>query len=106
MAGCGSDLYEHRGGHHGGHGYVFVLFVRRVSAGIVTREAGRTDRQRRIVDAIRASISERGHPPSVRELGQATGLASTSSFAHQSAASGPASSTMNSASRPAVAVGT
>jgi repressor LexA len=51
--------------------------------GIVTREDGLTDRQRRIVDAIRASISERGYPPSMRELGQAAGLASTSSVAHQ-----------------------
>ncbi|KUL63331.1 hypothetical protein ADL30_03325 [Streptomyces sp. NRRL S-1521] len=77
-----------------------------MSAGIVTREAGLTDRQRRIVDAIRASIRERGYPPSVRELGQAAGLADTSPFAHQIAASGPASSTMNPASWPAVAVGT
>ena len=35
------------------------------------------------VDAIRASISECGYPPSMRELGQAAGLASTSSVAHQ-----------------------
>ncbi|MFF9458631.1 transcriptional repressor LexA [Streptomyces flaveolus] len=51
--------------------------------GIVTREDGLTDRQRRIVDAIRSSIRDRGYPPSMRELGQAAGLASTSSVAHQ-----------------------
>ncbi|MET9779273.1 transcriptional repressor LexA [Streptomyces sp. NPDC006367] len=51
--------------------------------GIVTRENGLTDRQHRIVDAIRSSIRERGYPPSMRELGQAAGLASTSSVAHQ-----------------------
>ncbi|MEV5043694.1 transcriptional repressor LexA [Streptomyces griseoincarnatus] len=51
--------------------------------GIVTREDGLTDRQHRIVDAIRASIQERGYPPSMRELGQAAGLSSTSSVAHQ-----------------------
>lgn len=51
--------------------------------GIVTREDGLTDRQRRIVDAIRFSIRDRGYPPSMRELGQAAGLSSTSSVAHQ-----------------------
>ncbi|WP_030390770.1 transcriptional repressor LexA [Streptomyces sp. NRRL S-241] len=51
--------------------------------GIVTREDGLTDRQHRIVDAIRSSIKDRGYPPSMRELGQAAGLSSTSSVAHQ-----------------------
>ncbi|MEU7073014.1 transcriptional repressor LexA [Streptomyces narbonensis] len=51
--------------------------------GIVTREDGLTDRQHRIVDAIRSSIRDRGYPPSMRELGQAAGLSSTSSVAHQ-----------------------
>ncbi|WP_331747828.1 transcriptional repressor LexA (plasmid) [Streptomyces chartreusis] len=51
--------------------------------GIVMREDGLTDRQRQIVDAIRASIKDRGYPPSMRELGEAAGLASTSSVAHQ-----------------------
>ncbi|MFI6113188.1 transcriptional repressor LexA [Kitasatospora sp. NPDC051164] len=51
--------------------------------GIVTREDGLTDRQHRIVNAIRASIKDRGYPPSMRELGQAAGLSSTSSVAHQ-----------------------
>ncbi|MFE9121324.1 transcriptional repressor LexA [Streptomyces sp. NPDC007172] len=51
--------------------------------GVVTREDGLTDRQRRIVDAIRSSIRDRGYPPSMRELGLAAGLSSTSSVAHQ-----------------------
>ncbi|MEU5137706.1 transcriptional repressor LexA [Streptomyces californicus] len=51
--------------------------------GIVTREDGLTDRQHKIVDAIRSSISVRGYPPSMRELGQAAGLSSTSSVSHQ-----------------------
>ncbi|MFI6689488.1 transcriptional repressor LexA [Streptomyces sp. NPDC050485] len=51
--------------------------------GIVTRTDGLTDRQHRIVDAIRSSIIDRGYPPSMRELGQAVGLASPSSVAHQ-----------------------
>ncbi|MEU7733200.1 transcriptional repressor LexA [Streptomyces sp. SID4928] len=46
-------------------------------------EDGLTDRQRKIVDAVRSSISDRGYPPSMRELGKATGLANTSSVAHQ-----------------------
>lgn len=42
-----------------------------------------TDRQRRILSVIRESVAERGYPPSIREIGQAAGLASSSSVAHQ-----------------------
>lgn len=45
-----------------------------------------TPRQRAIVDMIRTSIEERGYPPSVREIGDAVGLMSPSSVAHQLAA--------------------
>src|SRR5882757_6423868 len=45
--------------------------------------AGLTERQRRILEVIRASVSERGYPPSIREIGDAVGLTSTSSVAHQ-----------------------
>ena len=45
--------------------------------------AGLTDRQRRVLDVIRASVQERGYPPSIREIGDAVGLTSTSSVAHQ-----------------------
>jgi repressor LexA len=38
-----------------------------------------TDRQRAILDIIQSSIDERGYPPSVREIGDAVGLSSTSS---------------------------
>src|SRR5882724_10892342 len=44
---------------------------------------GLTERQRTILDVIRASVSDRGYPPSIREIGDAVGLTSTSSFAHQ-----------------------
>ncbi|EKP93922.1 transcriptional repressor LexA [Thermaerobacter subterraneus] len=37
-----------------------------------------TRRQRQILDYIKASIRERGYPPSVREIGEAVGLKSTS----------------------------
>jgi repressor LexA len=44
---------------------------------------GLTPRQRRILDVIRDSVERRGYPPSVREIGEAVGLASPSSVAHQ-----------------------
>ncbi len=42
-----------------------------------------TDRQLRVLDAIRDWMSEHGYPPSVREIGDAVGLTSTSSVAYQ-----------------------
>ena len=42
-----------------------------------------TERQRTILDVIRNSVSSRGYPPSIREIGDAVGLTSTSSVAHQ-----------------------
>ncbi|GAA1805650.1 transcriptional repressor LexA [Nesterenkonia flava] len=42
-----------------------------------------TDRQRQIVDIIQKSLSERSYPPSMREIGDACGLASLSSVTHQ-----------------------
>ncbi|MFZ2526080.1 MAG: transcriptional repressor LexA [Rhodococcus sp. (in: high G+C Gram-positive bacteria)] len=45
--------------------------------------AGLTDRQRRVLAVIRDSVAERGYPPSIREIGDAVGLNSTSSVAHQ-----------------------
>jgi repressor LexA len=48
-----------------------------------SRETGLTERQRTILDVIRASVTSRGYPPSIREIGDAVGLTSTSSVAHQ-----------------------
>jgi repressor LexA len=45
--------------------------------------SGLTERQRTILDVIRASVTTRGYPPSIREIGDAVGLTSTSSVAHQ-----------------------
>ncbi|MFE9320572.1 transcriptional repressor LexA [Nocardia sp. NPDC052278] len=42
-----------------------------------------TVRQRNVLEVIRTSVSERGYPPSIREIGDAVGLTSTSSVAHQ-----------------------
>jgi repressor LexA len=46
-------------------------------------DTGLTQRQRRILEVIRAAVDRQGYPPSVREIGQAVGLTSTSSVAHQ-----------------------
>jgi repressor LexA len=47
------------------------------------RDSGLTERQRTILNVIRASVTSRGYPPSIREIGDAVGLTSTSSVAHQ-----------------------
>jgi repressor LexA len=44
---------------------------------------GLTQRQRRVLEVIHDSIQRRGYPPSVREIGEAVGLSSASSVAHQ-----------------------
>src|SRR3954471_15451848 len=48
-----------------------------------TPVAGLTQRQRTILEVIRSSVTTRGYPPSIREIGDAVGLTSTSSVAHQ-----------------------
>jgi len=45
--------------------------------------SGLTERQRTILNVIRSSVTTRGYPPSIREIGDAVGLTSTSSVAHQ-----------------------
>ncbi|MFN2543680.1 MAG: transcriptional repressor LexA [Actinomycetota bacterium] len=42
-----------------------------------------TPRQRRIVDFIRTTVREQGYPPTVREIGEAVGLTSSSSVHSQ-----------------------
>ena len=44
---------------------------------------GLTLRQRRILEMITETVESRGYPPSIREMGDAVGLASSSSVAHQ-----------------------
>ncbi len=44
---------------------------------------GLTHRQRRVLEVIRDSVERRGYPPSMREIGEAVGLTSPSSVAHQ-----------------------
>ena len=44
---------------------------------------GLTPRQRLVLETIRASVDQRGYPPSMREIGEAVGLTSPSSVKHQ-----------------------
>jgi repressor LexA len=45
--------------------------------------SGLTPRQQRVLATIKEAIEKRGYPPSMREIGQAVGLTSSSSVAHQ-----------------------
>jgi repressor LexA len=45
--------------------------------------SGLTQRQRKVLEVIRAAVDNRGYPPSMREIGDAVGLTSPSSVAHQ-----------------------
>jgi repressor LexA len=45
--------------------------------------SGLTRRQRKVLDVIRDAVERRGYPPSLREIGEAVGLTSPSSVAHQ-----------------------
>lgn len=42
-----------------------------------------TTRQQRVLEVIRDAVDQRGYPPSLREIGEAVGLTSPSSVAHQ-----------------------
>lgn len=42
-----------------------------------------TPRQRTVLETIREAVERRGYPPSMREIGEAVGLTSPSSVAHQ-----------------------
>jgi repressor LexA len=44
---------------------------------------GLTSRQRLVLETIRDAVERRGYPPSMREIGEAVGLTSPSSVAHQ-----------------------
>jgi repressor LexA len=44
---------------------------------------GLTPRQQRVLAVIKDSIERRGYPPSMREIGEAVGLTSSSSVSHQ-----------------------
>ncbi|MBF4161685.1 transcriptional repressor LexA [Nocardioides acrostichi] len=45
--------------------------------------SGLTARQIKVLETIKRSLERRGYPPSMREIGEAVGLTSTSSVSHQ-----------------------
>ncbi|MDM4762544.1 transcriptional repressor LexA [Galbitalea sp. SE-J8] len=47
------------------------------------RRTSLSDKQRAILEVIQRSVATRGYPPSMREIGDAVGLASLSSVTHQ-----------------------
>ncbi|GGP85747.1 transcriptional repressor LexA [Streptosporangium pseudovulgare] len=63
--------------HHENGSAVNDLAVRRRDS------LGLTPRQRKILEVIRDSVQQRGYPPSMREIGEAVQLTSTSSVSHQ-----------------------
>lgn len=77
-AGRGSRAAGRAGSATGGSGGVVRDFPDPAD-----ENSGLSERQRRILDVIRDSVERRGYPPSVREIGEAVGLTSTSSVAHQ-----------------------
>jgi repressor LexA len=74
----GSSRRSRAGQDNAGTGAAIREFPDRGEAG-----DGLTQRQRRVLEVIRDSIERRGYPPSVREIGEAVGLSSASSVAHQ-----------------------
>ena len=48
-----------------------------------TAATGLTPRQQKVLQHIKEAIEKRGYPPSMREIGEAVGLTSSSSVAHQ-----------------------
>jgi repressor LexA len=49
---------------------------------IVKGETMLSNRQEQVLQVVRAGVARRGYPPSIREIGDAVGLKSTSSVAH------------------------
>src|SRR3954464_11569358 len=47
------------------------------------RRTSLSDKQQAILEVIQRSVSSRGYPPSMREIGDAVGLSSLSSVTHQ-----------------------
>jgi repressor LexA len=69
-------------GHGGNHGSKDVGTVSELPDGPADA-TGLTTRQQRILEHLRDFMERRGYPPSMREIGEAVGLTSSSSVAHQ-----------------------
>ena len=62
--------------------YLLLMSISELPDGPVD-EHGLTTRQRKILAVISSSVSERGYPPTMREIGAAVGLASPASVSYQ-----------------------
>ena len=60
--------------------------VAEIPDGPADAATGLTPRQRKVLDVIRSAVERKGYPPSMREIGEAVGLTSSSSVSHQLAA--------------------
>jgi repressor LexA len=67
-------------------------------------DLGLTPRQRKVMQAIEDSMQRCGYPPTLREIGEAAGLASTSSVSHQLSALEKKGYLSRGAGRPRTAV--
>src|SRR5919202_6625635 len=51
--------------------------------GTTRRRKALSEKQQAVLEVIQSSVAKRGYPPSMREIGDAVGLASLSSVTHQ-----------------------
>ncbi len=76
-------MSTHTTGIKGGGSAAQPAAIFATTADLDAAAVGLTPRQRRVLAVIRQSVETRGYPPSVREIGEAVGLNSTSSVSHQ-----------------------
>src|ERR1700679_3533638 len=53
-----------------------------VKGGIMAEATMLSSREEQVLEVVRAGVARRGYPPSIREIGDAVGLRSTSSVAY------------------------
>ncbi|HKY56987.1 MAG TPA: repressor LexA, partial [Aeromicrobium sp.] len=84
-AGAHADEHsdEHAEHHKRGRPKGSKNSLRELPDGPVDEMTGLTQRQQMVLIFLREEIAKRGYPPSMREIGAAVGLASTSSVSHQ-----------------------
>jgi repressor LexA len=79
----GDHADEHAEHHKRGRPKGSKNSLRELPDGPVDEMTGLTPRQQMVLIFLREEIAKRGYPPSMREIGAAVGLASTSSVSHQ-----------------------
>jgi len=77
------SMGEHAEHHKRGRPKGSKNSLRELPDGPVDEMTGLTQRQQMVLIFLREEIAKRGYPPSMREIGAAVGLASTSSVSHQ-----------------------